>query len=92
MKKNNLRLDREESDLIASLERGEWAPDFDRTVKKKYEEYAKTSLSKHRRINIRMSDRDLRKIRVKALQQGIPYQSLISMLIHKFNEGKIVLK
>jgi predicted DNA binding CopG/RHH family protein len=91
MKRNNL-LNQEERDLIESLDRGEWVSDFDKTVKKKYQEYAKTSLSKHKRINIRMSDRDLRKIRVKALQQGIPYQSLISMLIHKFNEGKIVLK
>jgi predicted DNA binding CopG/RHH family protein len=91
MKKNSL-FDQEERDLMDSLDKGEWVSDFDRNIKKKYQEYAKTSLSKHKRINIRMSDRDLLKIRVKAMQQGIPYQSLISMLIHKFNEGKIVIK
>lgn len=36
-----------------------------------------------------MSERDLKKIRAKAIEEGIPYQSLISMLIHKYNEGKL---
>jgi len=36
-----------------------------------------------------MSERDLKKIRAKAIEEGIPYQSLISMLIHKYSEGKI---
>jgi hypothetical protein len=44
---------------------------------------------KQKRINIRMSERDLKKIRAKAVEEGIPYQSLISMLIHKYNEGKL---
>jgi hypothetical protein len=39
--------------------------------------------------NIRMSERDLIKIRAKAIEEGIPYQTLISMLIHKYNEGKV---
>ena len=39
-----------------------------------------------------MAERDLQKIKINALREGIPYQSLISMLIHKFNEGKITLK
>jgi predicted DNA binding CopG/RHH family protein len=36
-----------------------------------------------------MSERDLKKIRAKAFEEGIPYQSLISMLIQKYNEGKV---
>lgn len=36
-----------------------------------------------------MSERDLKKIRAKAVEEGIPYHSLISMLIHKYNEGKV---
>jgi predicted DNA binding CopG/RHH family protein len=35
------------------------------------------------------NERDLRKIRAKAIEEGIPYQSLIAMLIHKYNEGKV---
>jgi predicted DNA binding CopG/RHH family protein len=38
-----------------------------------------------------MSERDLMKIRAKAIEEGIPYQSLISMLIHKYNEGKVTI-
>lgn len=36
-----------------------------------------------------MSERDLKKIQAKAIEEGLPYQSLISMLIHKYNEGKV---
>jgi len=48
-----------------------------------------TSLNKQKRINIRMSERDLKKIRAKAIEEGLPCQSLISMLIHKYNEGNV---
>lgn len=82
-------LDDEEKELMKSLEKGEWISDFDKSTKKAYQEYAKQSLSKQKRINIRMTERDLKKIQVKALQEGLPYQSLISMLIHKFNEGEL---
>ena len=57
--------------------------------RKQYEEYARYSLNKQKRINIRMNERDLRKIRAKAIEEGVPYQSLIAMLIHKYNEGKL---
>lgn len=90
--KNKLLLDSEEQELMKSIDEGEWISDFDDTVRKKYRAFAKYSLAKNRRINIRMSDRDMQKIRAKALQQGIPYQSLISMLVHQFNEGKIFFK
>ena len=82
-------LDDEEKELMKSLEKGEWVSDFNKTIKKEYQEYAQQSLTKQKRINIRMMERDLKKIQVKALQEGLPYQSLISMLIHKFNEGEI---
>ncbi len=82
-------LDDEEKKLMQSLEKGEWASDFNKSIKKEYQESAKHSLGKGKRINIRMTERDLKKIQVKALQEGLPYQSLISMLIHKFNEGEL---
>lgn len=83
--------DNEEKDLARSLEKEEWVSDLTKKQKKQYEEYARYSLNKQKRINIRMSERDLKKIRAKAIEEGIPYQSLISMLIHKYNEGKIVI-
>lgn len=88
MKRTNY-LDKEERELAMSLEKEEWVSDLTTKEKKQYEEYARYSLSKQKRINIRMSERDLKKIKAKAVEEGIPYQSLISMLIHKFNEGKV---
>jgi predicted DNA binding CopG/RHH family protein len=82
-------LDRDERKLAKSLENEEWVSDLTRKEKKQYQDYARYSLNKRKRINIRMTERDLKKIRAKAIEEGIPYQSLISMLIHKFNEGKI---
>jgi len=82
-------LDKEEKNLAKSLENEEWVSDLAKKEKKQYEEYARYSLNKQKRINIRMTERDLKKIRAKAVEEGIPYQSLISMLIHKYNEGKI---
>lgn len=87
--KKTVYLDKEEKELAESLERDEWISDLDNKEKKQYKAYARSSLNKQKRINIRMSERDLNKIRAKAIEEGIPYQSLISMLIHKFNEGKL---
>jgi predicted DNA binding CopG/RHH family protein len=82
-------LDKDETELAKSLENKEWISDLTKKEKKQYQEYARYSLSKRKRINIRMSERDLKKIQAKAIEEGIPYQSLISMLIHKYNEGKL---
>ena len=89
--KKTAYLDKEERKLANSLEHDEWVSDFTKKDKRQYEEYARYSLNKQKRINIRMSERDLKKIRAKAIEEGIPYQSLISMLIHKYNEGKILI-
>jgi predicted DNA binding CopG/RHH family protein len=82
-------LNKEEMELAKSIDREDWISDLTKKEKKKYEEYARYSLSKRKRINIRMSERDLKKIQAKAIEEGIPYQSLISMLIHKYNEEKL---
>jgi len=83
-------LDKDERELAKSIEKEEWISTLTKKEKKQYGEYARYSLSKRKRINIRMSERDLKKIQAKAIEEGIPYQSLISMLIHKYNEGKIL--
>ena len=83
-------IDKEEMELAKSLEAEEWVSDLTKKEKKQYEEYARNSLTKQKRINIRMTERDLKKIQAKAIEEGLPYQSLISMLIHKYNEGKSI--
>ena len=81
-------IDKEEKDLIESYEKGEWKP-----VKKKdksvYVKAAKESLTKNKRINIRLTSKDYHDIQVKALEEGIPYQTLISSIIHKYNKGEL---
>jgi predicted DNA binding CopG/RHH family protein len=84
-------LDKDERELAKSLENEEWVSDLTKKEKKQYQEHARYSLNKRKRINIRMTERDLKKIQAKAVEEGIPYQSLISMLIHKYNEGKILI-
>ncbi len=82
-------LDKDEMELAKSIEDEEWVSDLTVKEKKQFEKYARKSLTKQKRINIRMTERDLKKIQAKAIEEGLPYQSLISMLIHKYNEGKI---
>ena len=85
-------LDKDEMEMAKSLETEEWISDLTKKEKKQYEEYARNSLTKQKRINIRMTERDLKKIQAKAIEEGVPYQSLISMLIHKYNEGKVSIQ
>ncbi len=85
-------IDKEEMELARSLETEDWISDLSKREKKRYEEYSRNSLTKQKRINIRMTERDLKKIQAKAIEEGLPYQSLISMLIHKFNEGKVSIQ
>ena len=87
--KKSAYLDKDEMEFAESLENEEWISDLTKKEKRQYGEYARYSLSKRKRINIRMTERDLKKIQAKAIEEGIPYQSLISMLIHKYNNGKI---
>jgi predicted DNA binding CopG/RHH family protein len=80
--------DQDERELAESLENEEWVSDLSPEEKNQYIGYAHYSLTKQKRINIRLSERDLKKIQARAIEEGIPYQSLISMIIHKYNEGK----
>ena len=50
---------------------------------------AKSTFKKDSRVNIRMSSKDVHAIQVKALEEGIPYQTLISSVIHKYVTGKL---
>ncbi len=85
------KLDKEEEKLLTSLERGEW-----RSVKNmkalidKYAEYAKNTLKKDQRISIRMSKQDLIGVQAKAVDEGIPYQTLITSIVHKYVNGNLV--
>jgi len=80
--------DKEEKELIESFKKGEWKP-IKKRNRKVYIQAAKESMAKNKRINIRLTSKDYYDIQVKAVEEGIPYQTLISSLIHKYNKGKL---
>ena len=67
---------------------GESVPNKESEIRR-YASYAKAALKKDKRINIRISEKDLESIQNMAIEEGIPYQTLISSLIHKFASGRI---
>ncbi|MAT57707.1 MAG: antitoxin [Ignavibacteriae bacterium] len=81
-------LNKEEKDIIESFNKNEWKSTKNKG-KTEYVEAAKQSLAKSKRINIRLTAQDFYAIQTKAIEEGIPYQTLISSLIHKYNNGKI---
>ena len=81
-------LDKEEKELIESYEKGEWKP-IKKSKQKEYVEAAKESMAKSKRINIRLTTKDYHDIQLRAIEEGIPYQTLISSIIHKYNKGEL---
>ena len=88
--KNSLKLDREEVKILRDFERGELTSinNF-KEEKRQLEEAAHNFLQKDKRINIRISSRDLETLQKKAVKEGMPYQTLISSTLHKFVTGKL---
>lgn len=85
------KLYQEERELLTSVERGEW-----RSVKNvekeraRYRGYARAMFKKDRRINIRLSTKDLETVQMLAIEEGIPYQTLIASILHKYVSGSLV--
>ena len=87
------RLNREERALLNSVERGEWRSVAQRRgALQRYVRAARQTLKKNCRINIRLSQTDLEGIQVRAAQEGLPYQTLISSVLHKYVTGSLVTK
>ena len=88
-----MRLTPEEQSLLDSVERGEWqrVPDFPQESAR-YRETARATLREDKRGNIRMSERDLVRLQKTAAQEGLPYQTLISSVLHKYINGRLVEK
>ena len=77
-------LDEEERALYEAVENGEFVPVANQAEEKaKAMAAAKATLNKTRNINIRLSERDLYKLKAKAIEEGIPYQTLASSILHK---------
>ena len=85
-----IRLDKEELQLEKQIENGEWmiVPNLAEEIIK-YQKVAQNALNKNKKINIRISDWDYEKIKIKAVHEGLPYQTLISSIIHKYLTGQL---
>ena len=88
-----MKLSKEEKELLESVERGEWKtiPNFEKEAKR-YQEYARATFRKDKRVNIRISEKDLVNIQKRAIQEGLPYQTLMSSVLHKFINGRLTEK
>lgn len=84
------QLEREERALLKSVERGEWRSAASKAALKRYVRAARRTLKKDRRVNIRISQTDLEDLRVRAFEEGLPYQTLISSVLHKYVSGSLV--
>lgn len=83
-------LDQEEKELMESIERDEWQQidNFDQE-KKKAVAAARNTLKKDKRINLRLTQKDYNQIQIRAVEEGIPYQTLISSIVHRYLNGSL---
>jgi len=85
------KLTKGEKEILDSFEKGEWVPVKDLSKRKaELMKYARNTLKKDKRLNIRISERDLIELQRKAVLEGLPYQTFISSIIHKFLSGKLI--
>ena len=83
-------LDKDEMSIEEEMKKNEWVavPDMKDEIKK-YQSSARHFLNKNKKINIRLSEWDYNKIKIRAAEEGLPYQTLVSSLIHKYVTGQL---
>jgi predicted DNA binding CopG/RHH family protein len=86
-----MKIDPDEKELLESVERGEWkSVRGGKRERTRYTRVAKATFRKDRRLNIRrLSSKDLEAIQKRALAEGLPYQTLIASLLHKYASGRL---
>jgi predicted DNA binding CopG/RHH family protein len=81
----------DEKELFESVEKGEW-----NSIENLADEIAvareaaEATYGKDQRMNIRISSRDMNNLKVRAREEGMPYQTLVSSIIHKYLKGRLV--
>jgi predicted DNA binding CopG/RHH family protein len=83
-----MKYDELEKDLIQEFENEEWksVEDLDK-MKAEMKSAVRVTVTKNKRINIRLSEKDVALLKVKAIEEGLPYQTLISSILHKYIYG-----
>jgi predicted DNA binding CopG/RHH family protein len=83
------KADTYEAEVISAFARGTLKSVATRAELAKFKAAARATAIKDRRVNIRLSSGDLQDIQVKALEQGLPYQTLVASVIHKYVSGRL---
>ena len=83
-------LDREEQEILATLEAGEWQSVGEPDRLLELQGYVRAAIGKDRRITLRLSSADLAGIQTKEIEEGIPDRTLISSVIHKYVTDRLV--
>ncbi|OQY46986.1 MAG: antitoxin [Candidatus Parabeggiatoa sp. nov. 2] len=84
-------LDQEELDMLESFERGEWQSVSDKEPEiKRHQAYAKATFEQDKHLDVYLSVRDFNVLQKRALIEGIPYQTLVSSILHKYVSGYLL--
>ena len=84
------KLDKDEKELMTAFEKGQLKSTSPSRAKlAKFKAAASATFIKDRRINIRLSTPDLMDIQARALEEGIPYQTFIASVLHKYASGRL---
>jgi predicted DNA binding CopG/RHH family protein len=84
------KLDREEREILDAFERGTLQPIPEKEAElKKHQEYAAATFKPDQRVSIRLSSKDLTALQKRALVEGIPYQTLMASILHKYVDGQL---
>lgn len=84
---SKVSLAKDEKELLEGFESGEFKSKLTKNRKSFLKSVAEETFKKDKRINIRISSRDLESIQRRALEEGIPYQTLVSSILHKYVSG-----
>lgn len=85
------KIDKYESDVLSAFEKGKLKSVATKAELAKFKAAARATAVKDRRVNIRLSSGDLSDIQVKALEQGMPYQTLIASVLHQYVTGHLAV-
>jgi predicted DNA binding CopG/RHH family protein len=86
---SNVKLDQEEQELLDAFEADEFESVLTEERKNLLAQSAEAAFKKDKRINIRISSRDLAALQRRALEEGLPYQSLVASVLHKYVSGSL---
>jgi predicted DNA binding CopG/RHH family protein len=84
---NKNKLNREDQKMLEAFEVGEYKSDLTDERRTQLAKLAGEAIRKDKRINIRISSRDLEALQRRAIEEGLPYQALVSSVLHKYVSG-----